>query len=225
MERIFVFGAGGHAKVAMDAIERQGLYKVAFLVDDAATRAGRALDDHCVLGGRAELIRMREECGIERGIVAVGDNGARNKIAGWLIANGFGLVRVVHPSATLAGGASIGAGSVVMAGAVVNTGAIIGRNAIVNTGAIVDHDCFVGDAAHIAPGATLCGSVSVGDGALVGAGAVVIQGVSIGRCAVVGAGSAVIDDVPDGFVVAGAPARAISGSACLKAGAIGKSSL
>ena len=32
--KIFVFGASGHAKVVIDVIERQGLYEIIFLVDD-----------------------------------------------------------------------------------------------------------------------------------------------------------------------------------------------
>ena len=33
-EKLVVFGAGGHAKVAIDVIEQQGNYEIAGLLDD-----------------------------------------------------------------------------------------------------------------------------------------------------------------------------------------------
>ncbi len=210
MERIFVYGAGGHAKVVIDIVREQRLFEIAFLVDDDAAKIGGCICGYGILGGRDELLRLSEIFRVKRGLVAMGDNDARTETVAWLTVNDFGLASAIHPAATVADGVDLGEGSVVMAGAVINPGVTVGRSAIINTGAIVDHDCSIGDGAHIAPGATLCGSVEVGEKALVGARAVVVQGVSIGRNAVVGAGSTVIDDVPDDSIVAGVPARAIS---------------
>ena len=39
-EKIFVFGASGHAKVVIDVIEKQALYEIAFLVDDDLSLKG-----------------------------------------------------------------------------------------------------------------------------------------------------------------------------------------
>jgi acetyltransferase-like isoleucine patch superfamily enzyme len=47
----------------------------------------------------------------------------------------------------------------------------------------------------------------IGSGAIVGANATILPGVRIGSRALVAAGSVVTKDVPDGFVVAGNPAR------------------
>ncbi len=54
--------------------------------------------------------------------------------------------------------------------------------------------------------------VLIGTGAWIGANVVVLPGVAIGRNAVVGANSIVHEDVPDGVVVAGAPARILRGN-------------
>ncbi len=39
-ENIFVFGAGGHAKVVLDVIEKQGIYKTVSLFDDEESLRG-----------------------------------------------------------------------------------------------------------------------------------------------------------------------------------------
>jgi maltose O-acetyltransferase len=51
------------------------------------------------------------------------------------------------------------------------------------------------------------------DSAWIGAGAIIIAGVTVGRNAVVGAGSVVTKNVPPNSVVAGNPARVLSGPA------------
>lgn len=51
--------------------------------------------------------------------------------------------------------------------------------------------------------------VVIGDRTFIGANSVVLMGVSIGSGCVIGAGSVVTADVPDGFCVAGNPARVI----------------
>lgn len=207
IERIFVYGAGGHAKVVIDIIEREGRYEVAFLVDDDPALKGSEVYGYPVIGGKEALPARREEvCG---GIVAIGSNSARMKVAEWLTDNTFRLVTAVHPSAQLARGVTVGQGSVIMAGAVINPDTQISDNVIINTRASIDHDCQVGDGVHIAPGAVLCGTVSVGEGSFVCAGATIAPNLKIGEHAIIGAGSTVIRDVPDGVTVVGSPARII----------------
>jgi sugar O-acyltransferase (sialic acid O-acetyltransferase NeuD family) len=202
-EKIFVFGASGHAKVVVDIIERQGLYEVAFLVDDDVSLKGTVVYGYRVIGGKSELL----EDSIKRGIVAIGSNRARCSVSAWLASNGFEMVSAIHPSAQVARGVTIGSGSVVMAGAVINSDSAIGYDVIVNTRAGIDHDCIIGDGVHIAPGATLCGTVRVGAGTFVCAGSTVIPNLTIGSNAVIGAGATVLRDVADDVTVAGNPAK------------------
>lgn len=161
-EKIFVFGASGHAKVVIDIIERQELYDIAFLVDDDPALSDTFFYGYRVIGGKQELLAVDDL--VCTGIVAIGSNRARSAVATWLTENEFDLVSAVHPAAQLGRGVTIGCGTVIMAGAVVNSDTSIGNNVIINTRASVDHDCSVGDGVHIAPGVTLCGTVSVGDG-------------------------------------------------------------
>jgi sugar O-acyltransferase (sialic acid O-acetyltransferase NeuD family) len=202
--RVFLFGAGGHAKVVADIVERTGA-RIAFVVDDDPACAGRRLLGYEVIGGRAALVARRGEAG--SAIVAIGANAARRALAEWLAAQGFAFASAIHPTAAIGREVSIGTGTVVMAGAVINPQTEIGAHCIVNTSASVDHDCRLGDAVHVAPGARLCGGVSVGAGALIGAGAVIAPGRCIGADAIIAAGAVVLADVPDGARVAGNPAR------------------
>lgn len=204
-EKIFIFGASGHAKVLIDVVERQGLYEIAFLVDDADILKDSTFFGYRVIGGRSELLSR----GVEKGIVAIGNNVARRNVAAWLQDHKFELVSAIHPSVQIGRGTSIGPGTVIMAGAVINADVIIGENVIVNTKAGIDHDCSIGGGAHLAPGSVLCGTVTVGEDTFVGAGATVIANISVGRAVIVGAGATVVHDVPDNVTVVGTPARIV----------------
>ena len=206
-KKIFVFGASGHAKVVIDIIEQQGLYEIAFLVDDDPDLKCTEFFGYHIIGGKQELLEVKDQ--ISCGIVAIGSNKARIAVASWLSNNQFDLVSAIHPFAHLGRGVSVDIGTVIMAGAIINSDSRIGRNVIVNTRASIDHDCAVGNGVHIAPGVTLCGTVSVGDSTFVCAGVTIIPNLTIGHNAVVGAGSTVIRDVPDYDLVAGSPARHI----------------
>lgn len=202
---VFVFGASGHAKVVIDAIERAGLSRVLCVYDDATDKHGGSVLGYAIAGGRETLIARRNECCV--GIVGIGDNRARAEVAAWLLANECALITVVHPAASIGREVEIGEGTVVMAGCVINSGTRIGANAIINTSASIDHDCSIGAGAHIAPGVRICGHVTVGAGAFVGAGSTIIPGVTIGERAVIGAGSTVLADLPEGARAAGSPCR------------------
>ena len=205
-EKLIVFGAGGHAKVVLDIIERQGNYAIAGLLDDDPRHQGKRFFGYPVLGTRADLPALLS-AQLSHAIVTIGDNASRAAVAAYLNQLGWRFALAVHPHASIGRGVEIGPGSVVMAGCAVNADAHLGAQVIVNTGATVDHDCRVEDGVHIAPGCHLCGGVSVGPGSFLGAGCIVTPGVSIGAKAIVGAGSTVIRDVADGARVSGSPAK------------------
>jgi sugar O-acyltransferase (sialic acid O-acetyltransferase NeuD family) len=207
---VFVFGASGHAKVVIDAIERTGRNTVLFVCDDAKDKRGGRLMGYTIVGGREELLARRSETHV--GIVGIGDNEARMQVAAWLLSHECALTRVVHPAASIGREVNIEDGTVVMAGCVINAGTRVGRNVIVNSGATVDHDCEVGEGAHVGPGSHICGHVTIGARTLIGAGTTVIPGVRIGSGAVIGAGSTVLTDVPDGVRAGGSPCRPLVGA-------------
>lgn len=198
-----LIGGGGHARVVLATLRTLGV-AVAAVLDDDPGRWGTELDGVPVRGPVAE-----NAGGFRRGVLAVGDNRARRRLA-----NGLELewATVVHPRAWVDPGARLGPGTVVFAGAVIQPGASLGSHVIVNTAASIDHDCRLGDFVHVAPGCRLAGAVTVGEGALLGVGSVAVPGMEIGAWAVVGAGAAVVSDLPAGCVATGVPARVRDGA-------------
>jgi sugar O-acyltransferase (sialic acid O-acetyltransferase NeuD family) len=199
-----------------EVVRRDGRYDVAAVLDDMPRND---LAGMWPVGGCATLPDLLAR-GIQRGVVAIGDNADRERVALAAAAAGLGFIVAIDPSAVIASNAVIGPGTVIMPTAVVQVGSRLGGHAIVNTGASVDHDCEVGDFAHLSPGVRISGECCIGAGSHLGIGASVTQCLTIGADAVVGAGAAVVDDVVAGSTVAGVPARAI-GPRC-PAGARGR---
>lgn len=208
-QNVFVFGAGGHAKVVIDAIEKQAQSRVSYVVDDEPGLSGKDFFGYTIIGGRSELLQFISQSGSVSGIVAIGSNTIRADVADWLTSNAIGLATIVHPSAQISRGVSLGEGTAVFGGAIVNADSIVGKNVILNTGATVDHDCIIGDLVHVSPGVHLCGGVRIGNRSFIGAGSTIIPGVKIGNNVVIGAGSTVLNDVTDNMKVAGSPAKEI----------------
>ncbi len=204
---VFIYGAGGHAKVIIDILEQAGL-RACVVLDDDQELDGRTLLGYPVRHTVHVFDSLIDE-GIRNGIVAIGDNRIRQRQAESLEAKGFGLITAIHPSAVVSKHAQIQAGTVITANAVVNPGCQIGKNVIINTGSVIDHDCILHDAVHITPGVTLSGNVTVGERAMIGTGSSVKNNVTIGSDTVIGAGAAVISDIPKQVKAFGVPAKVI----------------
>ena len=199
---MYLYGAGGHAKVILDILDSLGV-KLKGVFDDVPANAKLRVMEV------ADGIRLLGEGFPKLNgplIIAVGSNARRAELASLIHAE-YGLA--IHGSAIISSAATIGAGSVVLHGAIIQAGARIGRHVLVNTAASIDHDSIIGDCAHVSPRATLCGHVEVGEGTQIGAGAVVIPSIKIGRWCSIGAGAVVIRDIPDYATAVGNPARVI----------------
>jgi UDP-perosamine 4-acetyltransferase len=203
--RVAIIGAGGHAKVVIEAIRAQG-GEVLGLVDPTPNLP--PVLGVPILGGDEVLSALRAQ-GIDATVVAIGSNALRERLGRKARSLGFALPNVVHPSALLSPSARLGAGIVVMARAVIGTDSVVEDLAIVNTAATIDHDNEIGLAAHVAPGCALAGTVRIGARALIGIGSALRPGIRVGADAIIGAGSAVVADVPNAAMVGGAPAKAL----------------
>ena len=198
---IIIFGAGGHARVAAETAREAG-YTVKAFVDP-----GQEADFDGIQTLKQDNDPLVAETG--QGLVAIGSIPDRQKVVQNILKlmPDFKFISIVHPSAVIARGVTLGRGSLIVAGAVINTGAAIGDHAIINTRAGVDHDCRVGDYSHLGPGATLSGGVTVDRACLLGSGAIVLPGLTLEAESTLGAGAVLTSNLATGKTALGNPAR------------------
>lgn len=209
-ETILLIGGGAHAEVVADVVERQGAYRIAGISD--TTRAlGERFLDYQVIGHQDALADLVKATGVSRGIVCLGDNYQRERVALHVRAQvpEFRFPSAVHPSAVIGRDVELGEGSVVMPGCVVNVGCRIGRFCILNTSSTLDHRSEMGDFSSLAPGVTTGGNCTIGAYSALGLSSTLLDHVAVGENVVVGAGSVVTRDTRDHVLMVGAPAREV----------------
>ncbi len=198
---LIVLGAGGHASVLLEELEKLGRQIEAIaapcdsLLTEKQKRIKRLLSDEEVFDYTASDVRLVNAVAVQPG------KEISKKIYERFADKGYIFETIVSVDATVSPSAVLSQGAQVLTGAIINAKAYIGTNTIINTGAVVEHDCTINKNNHIAPRATLCGAVCTEESVFIGAGAVVVQGVNIGARAVVGAGTTVAKDVSAGAVV------------------------
>lgn len=208
-EKMILIGAGGHARVIIDALRVASRLDEIYGIVDQKLEVGSFVDEIKVVG-RDEDLKVFYEKGIKKAFIAVGSLGdcsTRKELASKLKLFGYQFPIIIHPAATLSPKASLSAGTFVGAGSIIQTGSRLGQHVIANTGSIIDHDCIVGDFCHIAPGVSMSGGVIIGDETHVGTGSNIIEYRKIGKRCVIGAGSVVIRDIPDDTRAFGVPSR------------------
>ena len=212
MERkpILIIGAGGHAKVLIDALLQQNA-DILGIVDRNIQNVGEKVLGIKVLGDDTYVLKYSpQEIYLVNGIGSIGPMQARKHVYDLFHQKGYSFMTVIHPSAIIGREVKLAEGVQVMAGAVIQTGCVIGINTIVNTRAVVDHECVLGNHSHIAPGAVLSGSIKIGDCTHIGTGAVIIQGKSVGGNTLVGAGAVVVNNIGSDLVACGVPAKKVT---------------
>ncbi len=195
---LFIYGAGGHGKVAFHTLIESGK-PVENFIDD---KVRGQLCGVPVLPP-AEF-RNLHTCAIH---FSIGNNAIRSRLQTEWHNTGILPETAIHPRAVVYPGVSIGLGSLITAGSIIGPDAKIGDGCIINHNATVDHDCHIGAFCHIAPAATLGGGVNIGKQCLIGAGATILPCLKIGNKITVGAGAVVTHDLPDHVTVIGCPAR------------------
>lgn len=203
MSKLYIIGAGGHAKVVGEIAELNGYNNLIFIDNDWPSKKNC---EHWKVESNFKNFQNQSLDTFEY-IVAIGDNHQRILTMQEMERSSGKLVALIHPSASVSKYSSIGSGTIVMANATINPFCNVGPGCIVNTNASIDHDCTLESGVHISPGAHLAGQVSVSFNTWIGLGASIIQDCKIGSNVIVGAGSTVINNISDNAKVAGSPAR------------------
>lgn len=194
--RVYIHGAGGHARVIASLLEAHPTFVVPDPQDDGQIRDVEFFE-------RIDEFRRFEI------YVGIGNNTDRRRIFNRLRSLGVRVATCVAPNAFVAHTAVIGEGTVICPGVVVNAGAILGANVIVNTHSSIDHDCVLGAHCQVTAGVTFGGTIHVGENCFFGIKSGIVPNVSIGNDVVVMAGALVTQSVPDGVMVGGSPARVL----------------
>ena len=133
-------GAGGHARVLLEVLKRQGASVLGFtdIVEPSYLPEGVAW-----LGGDEEVFKLDpERVHLVNGLGSSHDVGPRRLIYERFTTKGYRFASVIHPDAILSTQyLQIGEGVQIMAGAVINPHCRIGDNVLVNTRAVIEHDC------------------------------------------------------------------------------------
>ena len=215
LRSIAILGAGGNSLGIIDAIEAinaiRPTYRIEGILDDIAANLGRVVLGAKVIGTIEEAAKL-DGCRFVNGISSVA---SFRKIPEVIRRSGVALERfetIVHPRATVASSAKLGAGTAILAGSVICPEAAIGNHVIILQNTTVNHHTRVADFTTLSAGITILGYVEIGANAFIGGGATLAPMVKVGDGALVGAGAVVIRDVPPGKVYAGNPAREIASS-------------
>lgn len=209
MRELLIWGATGQAKVLHELIHGTDITLVA-LVDNRPLSS--PIPNVPLLYGELELDEwITQKGGVSKLNFSVAVGGQRGHdrlmLMKLLLERGLKAITLVHRTAFVANGATIGAGCQILAQSAICANAKLGDGVIINTASSVDHDCELGDGVHLAPGVRLAGNVTIGACAFVGIGAIVLPNITIGEDAVVGAGAVVTKNVAAGATVIGNPAK------------------
>ncbi|MFI8288559.1 acetyltransferase [Streptomyces sp. NPDC085614] len=208
MNDLVIIGAGGLARETAQAVRDAGAggHRLLGHLDDDPALHGVEVDGVPVLGG-CDLARELPHASF---VVCVGsprDYAARARLVRRLGLPADRYATVVHPSAVVPAGCTVGPGSVILAQTVLTAAVRVGSHVAVMPQTVLTHDDEVGDYCTLASGVRLGGGARLEQGAYLGAGSLVREYTTIGAWSLVGMGSTVLADVPPGEVWVGSPAR------------------
>ncbi len=207
---LLIVGSGGFARETAAAVaavnQAAPTWRLLGYLDDDRDLHGRDRRGVPVLGA-PELARTMPDAAV---LVCVGNPrgyGVRARLVRRLDLPSWRYATLIHPSAVVSAGCTVGPGSVLLAYAVLTADVIVGAHVAVMPQVVLTHDDVVEDFATLASGVRLGGGVRVATGAYLGAGSMIRESLRVGAGSLVGMGSVVLNDIPDGQVWAGSPAR------------------
>jgi len=197
---LYVVGAGGAGREALDITLALGVRVVGFLDDGRAGQTVRGLP----------VLRPQDASGDADYVVGIAAPPVRRRLATLLDAMGLRARTLVHPGAVVTPGSVLGPGCIVQANVMVSSDVTIAAHCQVHYNATIGHDTVLDEYVTVYPGANVAGAVRLETGVVLGSGAVILPGHTVGAATIVGAGAVVTRDVPGGITVVGSPARLLT---------------
>jgi len=210
MEKIFIFGAGPQANIVIDIVEKEGKYKVEGLIDSKRD-INSIYNSYKIIGRQEDLNHLMSVYNVEKGIISVGDNFLRGKLANIILDlnPNFKFVNAIHPSVLISKHAQVGVGNVFMPGVIINTFARIHNHCMIHTNSSLEHNSVMEDFSSISAGVTTGGFFVLGEFSAIALGVTLFDRIKIGKHSVIGSGSLVTKDIPEYSLAYGSPAKVI----------------
>jgi len=212
MKKLLLFPFSGNAREAASVVEainrRQKTWQLLGFIDDDPEKHGLRFGAYPVLGGREHLQRHqdafvlavpgRPETFLQRRALIASLKVAPERFAS-----------LIHPSAAIGIGCTVGSNSLLMANVVLTADVSLGQSVVILPNTVIAHDSTLGDYCLVGANVSISGGVTVGENCYLGSGARIIQEAAIGERSLIGLGAVVIHNVAAGSVVAGNPAKTI----------------
>lgn len=207
--RLVLFGASGLGKDTYDMVceinKVSPEYEVVAFADDDDAKEGGYLVGIPVRS-REWLIENRGNCVC---CCTIGNPALRESIMMSLMPTGIKFVTLVHPTAHISIGATVGEGTIIGRLSLIGAEARIGSGVFIDGSVNIGHDAVLDDYVTCFPRVQLSGGVRIGKGASMGGSSFVLPGKKIGAGAVVAPGSIVFGNVKANWHVMGNPAKKI----------------
>jgi sugar O-acyltransferase (sialic acid O-acetyltransferase NeuD family) len=210
MKKVYILGAGGFGREVfqwmMETLDFQKEYSFKGFIDDDPN----ALNSFDLGYGIVSSVR---EYSFEEGdvlICGLGHPKVKRAICEPLLKAGANFLTIIHPTAKVGRGCSIGVGCVICPYATLTCDVQLGDFVLFNVMSAAGHDVQVGDWSTLSAHSDCTGGVELSESVFLGSGARIIPNKKVGRSATVGAGAVVIRDVPSEDTVFGNPARSIN---------------
>ena len=195
---ICVFGGGGFAQ------------EMIFLAETLGYRIEACLDINNIgtsIYGKPVLPESYFDINKHLAVVAIASPRVRRPITERLVSIGAEFATLIHPSAIISPGVTVGEGSIICAFCFVSNGSKLGKWTQLNWATTIGHEVILGDFVTTAPGVHISGTVHIGDSVYMGTNSAIIDKLSVTNNVVIGAGAAVVKNITESGVYIGVPAK------------------
>jgi acetyltransferase EpsM len=210
-KKIAIFGAGGHATVVTNEINKLKDYEIVgyFVHDVNNLNIIKDYKNKIFMINKRNLLNLVKNS--VSGIIAIGENILRKKIVEdfRLISRNFKWEKIISKDSTVSSTVSIGNGTIIMSECVVNPYSKINNHCLINTGSIIEHENIFEDYSSVGPGVVTGGNVKVEKLSHLGIGSVIKEKVKIGKNVIIGGNSFVNKNCIKNSIYCGSPAKFI----------------
>ena len=209
MKNLIIIGAGGMGRqVCLFAQECSG-YKKEYVIKgflDDNPHALEGFEDFPPVLGTVDGYQIQPD---DLFFNSIGEIKDKKKCINKILGKGGDFITLIHPTADISKGTTIGKGCMIAQRAGVGTETEIGDFCLIQGNAVIGHDVKVGNYCRIDCNVVLIADVKLDDDVCVHTSSVINHRVHIGEGATVGALSFVIRNVKPGTTVQGNPAKRI----------------